>query len=85
MGDARRRKLLGGPEVRPKPVRAETIDEYNSPGSNLPPRTPAEIEAALAAEDHAHAIIAASIDFIFRTGEDALRQQTRRFLRSGKG
>lgn len=72
MGDARRRKLAGGPLVRVK------TDPQIKP--DLPLRSPEEVAAAVRAEGDAQAYIAAAIDFLYKTSEDALRQQTRRLL-----
>lgn len=75
MGEARRRQLAGhGPKLK-QPIPA--------PG---PPRSPEEVEAEIAAREVSNAryygTIAAALDFIHSTSEDALRQQTRHILGS---
>jgi hypothetical protein len=67
MGDARRRKLAGGPKFQPK----------NAPRILPETRTPQELEE----ESRHYHTIGAAIDFIYVTSEDALKQQIRRNLR----
>jgi hypothetical protein len=64
----------------------------NQPRSNTPllvraplssplfSRSPQAVAAAKQSEDRAHAYIAAAIDFLYQTGENAMRERTRRLL-----
>jgi hypothetical protein len=73
MGDARRRKLAGGPKFRPKP----------EPGKPSLARSPEEIEAAIqkdeAARNHVLALMSAAIDFINQSTDDAERRSRLHF------
>jgi hypothetical protein len=54
---------------------------YETPVSSVPRlRSPVEVEREAKFDAKQQAIIAASLDFLYEAGENALRQQTRRVL-----